>query len=276
MTVNKTTIQPNSLHAAAWTSRLMRIVLWGVFTLFLLNFALLIVLSLGTGWTYPRLLPDRIEATPWINFFSSRSSLLRSTLVSLGISVVVASVSTMLGLLTGIGLRRGRSRVWLFVAYLPFVLSPVTVGLCLLDMSIRLGLASTYSGVILAQTMFAYGFATIFFCETWDIQIDKRVQLVVGLGGSRVDVWRHAILPRAWPLIVVAWTQTALFSWLDYGLVSVVGGGVIPSLTLNMFAYLREASVNQAAQSALILFLPSLLSFAIASLLLRTKWGREI
>jgi putative spermidine/putrescine transport system permease protein len=267
---------PESWQPKSWSMRIAKLCLCVVFAIFLLNIGTLVLLSLGSGWSYPRLLPDRVDGAPWANLFRSRSGILRSSLVSLGISSVVASVSTILGLWTGVGLRRARSKVWLYIAYLPFVLSPVTVGLCLLDMSIRLGLASTYSGVIWAQSIFAYGFVTIFFCETWDVQIDKRVHLVRGLGGNSIDVWRHAILPRAWPLIVVAWTQAALFSWLDYGLVSVIGGGVIPSLTLSMFAYLREASVNQAAQSAMILFLPSLISFVIASFLLRSKWGKEV
>lgn len=258
-----------------WVTRIARISLIIVFSLFLLNFGLLLLLSSGSGWTYPRLLPDRIDAMPWWNFMQARSGILRSGLSSLWISVVVASISTALGLWSGVGLKRSRSRGWLYIAYLPFVLSPVTVGLCLLDLSVRLGLASTSVGVILAQCMFAFGFATIFFSETWDHSMERRAQLVAGLGGSRIDVWRHAVLPKLWPLLVVAWTQTALFSWLDYGLVSVIGGGVVPSLTMRLFAFLREASVNQAAQSAIILLVPSLVSFGLAGILLRSKWRKE-
>lgn len=245
-----------------------------VLVIFLLNLSLLLMLSLGTGWTYPRLLPDRVDATPWLNFFQGRSAALRGCLSSLMMSLMVATISTALGLWTGIGLKRARSRAWLFIAYLPFVLSPVTIGLCLLDMSVRIGIASTYVGVLFVQCIFAYGFATIFFCETWDYAMEKRVQLVSGLGGSQWDIWRHAILPRLWPFIAVAWTQTALISWLDYGLVSIIGGGVVPSLTLTLFAYLREASVNQAAQSAIVLLTPCLIFFGLASLLLRSKWGK--
>jgi len=275
MNASTTTTQRDSLSRQSWAERTARLGLKMVFGMFLLNFGLLLWLSLGSGWTYPRVLPDRVDAMPWYNFMQARSGILRSGLSSLWISVVVASISTALGLWSGVGLKRSRSRGWLYIAYLPFVLSPVTVGICLLDLSVRLGLASTYVGVILAQCIFAYGFATIFFSETWDHSMERRVQLVAGLGGSRIDVWRHAVLPKLWPLLVVAWTQTALFSWLDYGLVSVIGGGVVPSLTMKLFAFLREASVNQAAQSAIILLVPSLVSFGLAAVLLQSKWRKE-
>lgn len=259
-----------------WPVRLARLSLYLVFAIFLLNIAFLVLLSIGSGWTYPRLLPNRLDAAPWWICFQARSGILRGAVTALVLSVIVASLSTALGLWTGIGLKRSRSTLWLYVAYLPFVLSPVTVGLCLLDMSVRIGWVSTYLGVILAQAIFAYGFTTIFFCETWDTPMEKKVQLVIGLGGTTRDVWKHAVLPNLWPLIIVAWTQAALFSWLDYGLVSVIGGGVIPSLTLSLFAYLREASVNQAAQSALVLLLPAWIAFAVACYLLRSIWGKEI
>lgn len=137
---------PESWQPYSWSMRIVKLGLFLVFAIFLLNIGTLVLLSLGSGWSYPRLLPDQVDGVPWMNLFQSRSGILRSSLVSLGISSIVASVSTILGLWTGVGLRRARSKVWLYIAYLPFVLSPVTVGLCLLDMSIRLGLASTYSG----------------------------------------------------------------------------------------------------------------------------------
>jgi putative spermidine/putrescine transport system permease protein len=269
-------IGPQLASRSTWFLRFVKLGQLLVLSVFVFNFGWLLLLSVGSGWSYPRLLPDRIDAMPWWILFQGRAGILRSAATSLWISLLVASVSTALGLWTGIGLRRSRSGLWLYVAYLPFVLSPVTVGWCLLDMAIRLDLASTYAGVVLAQCIFAYGLATIFFCETWDHSLEKRVQLVAGLGGKTLDIWRHAVLPKLWPLIVVAWLQCVLFSWLDYGLVSVIGGGVVPSLTMSLFSYLREASVNQAAQSAIILLLPTLLAFGLASLLLRSQWGKEV
>ena len=71
-------------------------------------------------------------------------------------------------------------------------------------------------------------------------------------------------------MIIVCFVQAALFSWLDYGLVSVIGGGRVRTMTVMLFGFLREANVNQAAQSAIVLLLPTVAGFAISTTLLRS------
>lgn len=229
----------------------------------------LVLLSLGSGWSFPSLLPDRIDGAPWRNFWNDRDGLLAAAQSSALLCLAVSVPATVAGLVTGRMLRRGTASFWLFVAYLPFVLSPVIVGICLYDLLVRIGLASTYGGVIALQFLFAYSFASIFFCEMWSPAIERAEQVVATLGGSRWAIWRHAIWPKARGLALVCWIQTALFAWLDYGVVSIVGGGNVKALTLMLFSYLREASVNQAAQSAIVLLIPPLIALAIGAVVLR-------
>lgn len=136
------------------------------------------------------------------------------------------------------------------------------------DLQVRLGIASTLLGVVLAQFLFAFAFATVFFSEMWNVRMERAEQLVSTLGGNRLAVWRHAILPQASRLILVCLTQTALFSWTDFGLVSVLGGGNVQSLTVMLFSYIREASVNQAAQAGLVLMAPPVLGVLLTGWLL--------
>ena len=228
--------------------------LW-LLPIFLLPYVLLLLLSLGSGWTYPNLLPDRLDMGPWRELVSSKNQLWRSIVTTASISFCVATFSTLLGMWIGkqVQVRRG---VWMFVAYLPFTTSPVVIGLCLLDLFIRLGLASSIVGVFLIQSIFATAFAIILFSEFWSPEVERLEQVVETLGGSRWQVWRHAVWPRTWKLTLICWLQTFLFSWLDYGLVSTIGGGVVPSLTMQVIGYVREASVNQAAQAAVVLIVP--------------------
>ncbi len=244
-----------------------------LFSLFLTPYFFLLTLSFGNGWTYPRLLPDRLDFTPWHHFFNDTHRTLYAFTNSLFLSIVVATLSTIFGLVVGYHLRR-KSWLYTLVIFLPFVVSPMIVGICLLDIAIRINLASTYLGIILGQFFFAFAFTTIFFSELWDREIDRRMTLVKSLGGSSLAVARHAVLPSIWPLIIVCWTQTAMFSWLDYGIISIIGGGVIRSLTLNLFAFIREGSVNQAAQAAIVLMTPPLIAMLNAIWLLncRGRW----
>lgn len=236
---------------------------------------MLVSLSIGSGWSYPRLLPDRIDLLPWRVFFASRDGIVTALLHSTMMSLLVSASSTLLGLVAGRSLRK-HSSLWLrVVAYIPFGVSPMVIGTCLYDLEVHLGVAGRMLGVVMAQFIFAFGFSTVLFCELWNTRTDRLESLVKELGGSRWSIWRHAIWPYAHRLIFVSLLQTALYSWLDYGLISVLGGGNVPSITLTLFSYIREGSVNQAAQSGLVLMLPPVVGLAVSMSLLGPRHDDE-
>jgi len=260
-----------------WARFVWARLVWASFCLMLvISYGLLVILSLGSGWSFPNLLPDRMDFAPWRHFLGNRDGLITAFSSSLFMSLCVSMASTSLGLVAGRALRSCTTFVWWLIAYLPFVLSPLIVGICLYDIQVRLGLVSTYLGVILAQFLFAFAFATIFFCEMWNPRIDRAEQLVKTLGGGTWAVWKHAILPQAKGLLAACAIQTALFSWLDFGLVSVLGGGNVNTITVRLFAYIREASVNQAAQSGIVLLIPPVAGCVITgALLFRSRLRSE-
>jgi putative spermidine/putrescine transport system permease protein len=237
----------------------------------LLPYALLLVLSLGSGWTFPRLLPDRIDFAPWRHLISDRDGMLRSMATSTLMSVLVATIATAGGLVIGRAVRSTRSLALRFLMYVPFVVSPVIIGVCLYDLLVRLQLAGTLLGVVLAQSIVALSFASVFFSEMWSHRTDRLELLVRQLGGTPRDVWRHVVWPQMSGLILVCFVQTALYSWVDFGLVSVLGGGRVPTVTTRVFAYIREASVNQAAMSGLILLAPALAGIFLTALIVRRR-----
>jgi putative spermidine/putrescine transport system permease protein len=236
-------------------------------------YALLVLLSLGSGWSFPHLLPDRLDLAPWRHVLSDRDGMLAAIATSAGMSLAVGALSTAAGLLIARSIARLPSPVWRFLIYLPFVTSPVVVGVCLYDLLVRLRLSGSMAGVVLTQLIFATAFASIFFSELWSDRAERLEGLVQNLGGGRWAVWRHAVYPQMAGLIVICFLQAALYSWLDYGLVSVVGGGHVPTVTTKVFAYIREASVNQAALSGLILLTPALGSFYLAGWI--STWRRK-
>lgn len=227
-------------------------------------FVVLAIMSSGSGWTFPRLLPDRMDGRPWRSLVAQTDGLFRALLTSLAVSVTVACLSTALGLLVGRAVRRSRADAWRCLMYLPFVASPVVVGVALYDLLVRLHGAGTAGGVVFVQSVFATSFAAIYFCESWTSRGERFEHLVRTLGGGEWAVWRHAIWPSARGLVVACLLQTAIYSWVDYGIVSVIGGGQVETLTMRLFAYLREANMNQAALAALMLVAPAALA-ALAS-----------
>lgn len=226
-------------------------------------FILLVLLSIGSGWAFPNILPDRLNGAPWRTTFGTGSSLARAAGTSVILSVLTSLISTSCGFLLARRLRYQSGWLVHYLLYVPFVVSPVVAGVCVYDLAIRLQLAGSFSGVLLIQSLFATCFSTIYFREAAGHRLERIESLIRMLGGDSIAVWRDGIWPQCRGLIVICLIQTALYSWLDYGLVSVIGGGNVVPLTVRLFGYIREASTNQASLASLILMVP-----AIAGLLL--------
>lgn len=256
--------EPSDAGPGPVIDRSSKIRLTGLFFVILIPLGFLIVLSLGSGWTYPNLFPDRIDGMPWEMLLRDGDGLRRSGATSIVLSMVVGSVSTIFGLMSGRAIQGRCSGFWRFFVYLPFVCSPMIASTSLYDLLIRARLVGTMTGVIFSQTIFATAFATIFFAEFWSERIHRLEVLVRSLGGRSMAVWRHVILPEGKGLIVICFCQSALYSWLDYGLVSLIGGGRVVTLPVKFFGYVREGSVNMAAMASLVLVLPVGLSFFLA------------
>ncbi len=118
-------------------------------------YGLLLLLSLGSGWTFPNLLPNRLDAGPWRRWAAEREGLARSVATSVTLGLAVGAVATTVGFGLARSFRGPPTGGWRFVAYLPFVVSPVVLATTLYGPLAWAGLAGTALGVAAAQTVVA-------------------------------------------------------------------------------------------------------------------------
>lgn len=236
----------------------MRPVVAVVLTLLcLLPFGYLVLLSLATEWRYPDLVPASVSFASWKEMLGGAIGLGGSFLLSVLISVVVATVSTGAGYVTGkyIGYHRFKRRL-LFLAYVPFIMSPVILGTCLMYLYIKANLTGSVAGVILAQIMFAYGFSIVFFSAFWNDNIKAIEDLVYTLGGSTRQAYQMALIPVSRNALLICFFQTFLISWFQYGLTLLIGSGKVQTLPLKVYEYVGEANIYIAALASCLLILP--------------------
>ncbi len=218
------------------------------------------VRAVADGWQAPRLLPEALRFDRLGNVLSASTGLFGSLVLSLLIGALVAASSTALGFITSRQLVAARRRrLWLLLAYLPFAISPVVLATCLLFFFIKLRLSGTLLGVVLAQIMLAYGFATVLLLGLWNPQKQGLEQVARTLGASPLQVWLRVLIPVSLPLLRVCFFQTFLISWAQYGLTLMIGSGKVRTLPLRVFDYALEADLAYAAVAGLLLILPPLL-----------------
>ncbi len=236
-----------------------RVLAWAVGTACVLPFVYLLVLSFARRWTFPHLRPEVLDAAAWARVNAGTEGLGGSLLLSLALSLTVAALSTTAGFITGrvIGYDRHRDR-WLLLAYAPFVLSPAILGVCLLYVFLRLGLAGGFAGVVAGQFLFAYAFDVVLFSGFWNAEVRALEDLVYTLGGSVMQAYRRALLPMSRGVLLVGFFQSFLLSWFDYGLTLILGSGRVQTLTVRVFEYLGAGNFPLAAVSACLLVFPPL------------------
>ncbi len=224
-----------------------------------LPIAYLVLLSITRVGAPPRVRPAEVRLDAWAFLLSGRGEMLHGFLVSLGLSAAVAISSTPLGFITAryVAFHR-RRRLLLFFAYLPFMLSPVILGTCMLYFYIRTGLSGSLGGVFLAQTVFTFGFSIVFFLSFWNREKLALEDLVSTLGGSRYQYYRLVLLPISRDALRTGMYQIFLLSWFQYGLTILIGEGRVRTLPVLVYAHLAEANPLFAAAAGVLLVLPPL------------------
>ncbi|MFK7924815.1 MAG: ABC transporter permease [Bacteroidia bacterium] len=236
---------------------MQRLITYLLSALILLPFVLLLGLSLAEAWRFPDVLPEAWTLAHWQQLFALDAELGSSLLLSIGISLFVATLATSSGFLTSryIAYSPLRER-YLLLAYCPFVLSPVVYAACIHYFFIKMGLSGQVGGVLLGQLIIAYPFAVIICHAHWNERLRSMEQLVATLGGSRGAAFRRVILPISKGILLVCFFQTFLISWFEYGLTTLIGVGKVQTMTLKVFQYINEADIYLAALSSWLLFLP--------------------
>jgi putative spermidine/putrescine transport system permease protein len=218
---------------------------------------ILVALSLARNWIYPYLFPKNFTVEAWQYIFRPGNNIVNSIFTSVIIALTVAFLSTIGGFVTSrfIAYHTLRNRL-LFLAYLPFILSPVIFAVCLKFYFIKLGISGTIAGVILAQLIIAFPYSTILLTSFWNNRVKQFELLVQTLGGTQQFAFAKVVYPIAKPMLLVCFFQCFLISWFEYGLTLIIGFGRVQTLTLRVFQFLTEANIFYAALSCCLLIIP--------------------
>ncbi len=223
----------------------------------ILPVAILLALSFAQHWVYPHLLPNTFTSEAWSYIFKKGNNITSSIFTSLMIALAVAGLSTTAGFFTSrLIAYHKKKNILLFLAYMPFILSPVIFAVCLKYFFIKLNLSGTVAGVILAQLIIAFPYATIVLTSFWNLRIQQYQMLVHTLGGSDQYAFAKVVYPLAVPMLLVCFFQCFLISWFEYGLTLIIGFGRVQTLTLRVFQFLTEANIFYAALSCCLLIIP--------------------
>ncbi|MCR4266209.1 ABC transporter permease [Nitratireductor sp. ZSWI3] len=209
----------------------------------------------------------------WFDELFTAASWKRAIFNSLVIGGGTTLLATVLGTMAALGLRswrlpfKGTVRT-LFL--LPMVVPAVVMGVGMQVLFVRLGIASSYLGVIVAHTVVAIPFVVVSVIGGLG-GIDQRVELAAAsLGASPLTVFRRVTLPLAMPGILSGAVLAFATSLDEVVLTLFVAGPNQRTLARQMFATIRE-NISPAIAAAAFLFIVGTILLAAIGLLIRAR-----
>ena len=160
---------------------------------------------------------------------------------------------------------------------IPIVLPPLVVGLSLLILfqyaprGVREAVVYQVPAVVLAQFVVACAFAVRTMRATFDQIDDRREQVALTLGCSRVQAFGMVVLPEAWRGVLTAGTLAWARSLGEFGPLLVFAGATrnkTEVLSTTVFLELSIGNLEAAVAVSLIMVVA-----AVAVLIVARLWG---
>lgn len=244
------------------TSTLTRMWIWVMVTLFVGPFLILPIQAFADEWRAPNIVPQR---------FGLRGvrRVLEDGLVveSVQNSVIVGLLAATIAMLFAWPAARSLSTLdnarvlWLLVL-LPLLLPPLVVGEGLRVWFLRLGLADSIVGIVLAHLVFVIPYAILILAPGFTPELRTRESAAMTLTGDLGQRFATITLPAMRRQTTLALAMGFTVSWAQYGTSLGVGGGV-PMLPLLVVPLVR-ADPQVAAVLDLVLIFPPLLALALS------------
>lgn len=244
----------------------------------ILPLLLVAVWAFTDRWAWPSLLP---EATSFrgieLVLSGSSNTGLPVLLRTIGIAFAVALLSTAVA---GLACRAVARYEWAgrelfnFSLVLPYLVPATVFAMGVQVIFLRMGIGSTYTGVILAHTIVALPYCCTIMVEVTKAAGPRLEEAAASLGA---DIWsrlRYVIIPQLTPGILSSISMAYILSFSQYFLTLLIGGGKIKTFTLVMFPYLTGGDRTIACAYGLAFLVVTFVVFFVFEILLK-RLGME-
>lgn len=239
----------------------LRYVLIGVTILVLLFLVLPIVFiaALSFGSSQWLIFPPPSWTTKWYAELFADPRWLYSALTSLKIAVIVTILSVILGFLTSLGLNRGKfaGRELLRALFLtPMILPVIVLAVALYALFLRLGLAGTTVGFVIAHLVIALPFSIISIGSALD-GFDRSIEdAAILCGASPWEARLRVTVPAIRHGLFAAAIFSFLASWDEVVLAIFMSSPTLQTLPVKIWTTLRQdlTPVVAAVSTILMVF----------------------
>lgn len=244
-----------------------------------LPLAVVVAWAFTDAWPWPSLVPESLSTRGIDLVFSGHQGVGASTLLlSIGIACACAVLTTAVAVLAcraQVNYRwRGRS-LFQFATILPFIIPSTVFAMGVQVVFLRVGLARTVWGVILAHSIVALPYAVLMLTDVTKAAGTRREEAARTLGASSWQVIRHITIPQLLPGIMSSLSMCYIMSFSQYFLTLLVGGGKVQTFVLTLFPYLTGGDRTIACAYSLVFLVVTFAVFLLFEVMLKRFGVRE-
>lgn len=237
--------------------------------------ATLVLRAAADEWRSPAVLPQRYGTRGIDVAFADASGAAEAILNSLTVALATTAIALVLAWPAArvIGERRVRrvGTVWVLLG-LPLLVPPFATGSGLTEWFIRLGIADTLAGLVVAHLVPVLPYVVLLLASGFRPEVRELEEAAAVHGAGRARRLALVSLPAVAPVLAVAALLGFLVSWSQYGLSLAVGGGT-PMLPLLLVPFIG-ADPQVAAVLALVFLGPAVAAVVVSLALVgRTAAG---
>lgn len=241
----------------------------------------MLVWSFSAAWPWPELMPQGFSLKGYEEALGGSDGpviLLQSVLIALATAVLSTTIAALCARALARYQFRGKE-VFRFATVLPFLI-PITVfAMGVQVVFLKLGIARTVGGVILAHSIVALPYAVTIMTDVTAAAGDKLEQAARSLGANPLQNLVHVILPQLAPGILSSISMSYILSFSQYFLTLLVGGGIVKTFALEMFPYLTGGDRTIASAYGVVFLVVTFAVFLLVEFLLKRfgfKAGQDL
>lgn len=228
-------------------------------------------------WAWPGLIPQ-VFSMRAIDQITARGTELSAVFASsVGISVVVATLSVVIALMTSRAIVfyefRGKQLIY-FLTILPFMIPVTVLAMGLQVLFIKMGLNNTVTGVILIHLIASLPYAVRLLMDGTQAVGNRLEEQARVLGASAWKAFLHTTLPMLVPVMLSSFCMSYIVSFSQYFMTLLIGGGRVKTFTIVMVPYLQSGNRNIACVYSVIFLGVTLILFTVFEGLAK-HWTKE-
>ncbi|HZK43279.1 MAG TPA: ABC transporter permease subunit [Syntrophomonadaceae bacterium] len=222
--------------------------------------------SVSGRWAWPQLFPDSFSLRGINELFGGYSGAVQVLGSSIAISLIVALLAVIIGVMTARALVfydfRGKSLVS-FGVILPIIIPSTVFAMGIHVLFIKMGLSDTVLGVIIVHLICSLPYAIKIITDMTAVIGKKLEEQASVLGATPGQILKDITIPCLLPGLISSASLAYIISFGQYFITLIIGGGSVKTFSMLMVPYLQSGDRTVASAYSMVFICSTLIIFIV-------------